>query len=301
MTLILPNLIIAGASKCGTTSLFEYLAAHPQVCAASVKETAYLIDPGYPLYKENCNYQRGGLEGYAQFFKCRDGRAKDIILEATPDYLYQETPLQVLPAFDRVPSVIFMLRKPSERVYSMYRFAKYNMGVLDEGVSFGEFLDMISSKDPWMRGRAILSDVVEHGKYVRYLSAWRDVLGADRIHVLLFENMVADAQMFMKQLALTLGIDAGFYQDYEYAPRNESLILQNRLLHSLKQKSEAILPKGRLRTMAGRLYQRINTRKPVRVRSEEDLELLAKLDEVYAPFNDELQRVAGVDVGLWGQ
>ena len=152
-----------------------------------------------------------------------------------------------------------------------------------------------------MKDRAILSNVVEHGKYVRYLSAWRDVLGADRVHVLLFENMVADTQAFMKRLALVIGLDADFYEDYDYTTRNESLILQNRLLHSFKQKSEAILPKGRLRTMAGRLYQRINTRKPVRVRSEEDLKLLAKLDEVYAPFNDELQRVADVDVSLWRQ
>lgn len=299
MALILPNLIIAGASKCGTTSLFEYLAIHPQVCASSTKETTYLIDPGYPLYQEDCNYQRSGLEGYARFFKRCDGHAKDIILEATPDYLYQKTPLYVLPTFDRVPSVIFMLRKPSERVYSMYQFARYNMGVLDERVSFGEFLDMISSSHRWMRDRTILSDVVEHGKYVRYLSAWREALGADRIHVLLFENMVADTQVFMKQLALTLGINADFYQEYECVPKNESLILQNRMIHSLKQKCEAILPKGRFRTMAGQLYQHINTRKPVRDRSEEDSELLAKLDEVYAPFNDELRRVANVDVDLW--
>ncbi len=301
MTLILPNLIIAGASKCGTTSLFEYLAAHPQVCASSMKETAYLIDPGYPLYKQDCNYQSSGLEGYAQFFKCRDGHASDIIMEATPDYLYQKTPLQVLPTFDRVPTIILILRKPSERVYSMYQFARYNMGVLDEGISFGEFLDMISNRHPWLKDRTILKNVVEHGKYVRYLSAWRDALGADRIHILLFENMVADTQVFMKQLALALGIDTDFYQDYDYAPRNESLVLQNRWLHSLKQKVGAILPKGRLRTMAGRLYQRINTRKPVRVRSEEDLELLTKLDEMYAPFNDELQRVADIDVRLWRQ
>src|SRR3712207_9448996 len=37
----LPNLIIAGVGKGGTTSLFRYLGQHPQVCASRVKELRY--------------------------------------------------------------------------------------------------------------------------------------------------------------------------------------------------------------------------------------------------------------------
>ncbi len=299
MALILPNLIIAGASKCGTTSLFRYLADHPQVCAASTKETRYLIDPGYPLYQEDCNYQCGGLEGYAQFFNNHDEHKQNIIMEATPDYLYQETPLNVLPTFEQIPMVVFMLRKPSERVYSMYQFARHNMGVLDESISFGEFLDMISSQHPWMKKRMVLLNVVEHGKYIRYLSLWREVLGAEKVHILLFEDFIVETQVVMTQLAQSLGIDANFYQRYECVPKNESVVMQNRFLHNLKQKCEVFLPKSMIRTLAGQLYQKLNTRKPVRAKSEEDLELLAKLDEMYAPFNEELQRVTNLNLELW--
>ncbi|MCP5333794.1 MAG: hypothetical protein H7A13_10650, partial [Pseudomonadales bacterium] len=51
----LPNLIIAGAPKCGTTSLFDYLVQHPQVGGSSVKETCYVMDRGYPLFKAQSN------------------------------------------------------------------------------------------------------------------------------------------------------------------------------------------------------------------------------------------------------
>jgi hypothetical protein len=37
----LPNLIIAGAQKAGTSSLFWYLAQHPQICASDRKELRY--------------------------------------------------------------------------------------------------------------------------------------------------------------------------------------------------------------------------------------------------------------------
>ena len=45
-------LIIAGASKAGTTSVFNYLANHPQICASVAKETRFFLDLDYPLPSE---------------------------------------------------------------------------------------------------------------------------------------------------------------------------------------------------------------------------------------------------------
>ena len=42
-------LIIGGASKAGTTSMFSYLAEHPQICASHAKETRFFLDSDYPL------------------------------------------------------------------------------------------------------------------------------------------------------------------------------------------------------------------------------------------------------------
>jgi hypothetical protein len=48
----LPNLVIAGAPKCGTSSLFYWLADHPQACGSTVKETFYLMDEEHPLRRK---------------------------------------------------------------------------------------------------------------------------------------------------------------------------------------------------------------------------------------------------------
>ena len=47
---VVPNLMIAGAPKCGTTSLHHYLADHPSVCASIEQESRFLMDEAYPLY-----------------------------------------------------------------------------------------------------------------------------------------------------------------------------------------------------------------------------------------------------------
>ena len=75
----LPNLIIAGVNKAGSTSLFHYLSQHPEVCGSKDKETCYFLPL---LYNESIspitNYE-------AQFSHCGKSAYR---LEATPAYIY---------------------------------------------------------------------------------------------------------------------------------------------------------------------------------------------------------------------
>src|SRR5262249_17888741 len=122
----LPNLIIAGAPKCGTGSLFKWLSDHPQVCGSRVKETFYLMDRGHPLLKYDSNFYTHGLDGYKAYFThCNNCRK--IIVEATTHYIYQKTALEVLSCLETKPQIIFVLRKPSSRVYSSYQYTKNNL------------------------------------------------------------------------------------------------------------------------------------------------------------------------------
>jgi len=47
-------LIIGGTSKAGTTSLYTYLADHPQICPSALKETRFFLDSDYPLPVSRC-------------------------------------------------------------------------------------------------------------------------------------------------------------------------------------------------------------------------------------------------------
>src|SRR5881394_1202704 len=67
--LCLPNAVIGGAPKCGTSSAFTWLLQHPQVCGSKPKETCYLLDADDPLCQPDANWHTHGLEGYAAYFR----------------------------------------------------------------------------------------------------------------------------------------------------------------------------------------------------------------------------------------
>src|SRR4028119_1824807 len=73
----LPNLIIAGVAKAGTTSLFNYLAQHPEVFPSDVKETRYFDALRF-------GEQLDPLERYAEYFRRRT--SERYAVEATPSY-----------------------------------------------------------------------------------------------------------------------------------------------------------------------------------------------------------------------
>ena len=88
---MLPNFIIIGAAKAGTTALYWYLAEHPQVFMSPLKETnffAFGLDPeGKPLYgnPEVHRYPVQTLADYEKLFA--DAGDAKAIGEASPIYL----------------------------------------------------------------------------------------------------------------------------------------------------------------------------------------------------------------------
>jgi hypothetical protein len=105
----LPNLLIIGAGKCGTSSLHRYLAAHPQVFMSEVKEMCFFQDP-------SCLDK---LDTYATFF---DGNAP---LRGESSPAYSVHPLAPGTS-DRIRAVIpdvrliYLVRDPVERTVSQY-------------------------------------------------------------------------------------------------------------------------------------------------------------------------------------
>ena len=103
---MLPNYLIIGAPKCGTTSLAAWLDEHPQVYMVPEKELHFFS-----------GYWEQGLDWYEQ---CFVPNGKPLVGEASPSYL--ENPV----ARERIASVlpgaklIAMMRNPVDRAYSQY-------------------------------------------------------------------------------------------------------------------------------------------------------------------------------------
>ena len=116
--------IIAGAPRSGTTSLYNYIAHHPQVNPSSIKQTGYFLDSDY--------FDKAKLPGSVAADKDQnfdalfeEKNSSNLKIEATPDYLYSEgTAKQIHKSLGSSVALIFILRNPIDQFVSVFHHYK---------------------------------------------------------------------------------------------------------------------------------------------------------------------------------
>ena len=107
-------LIIGGSNKCGTTSLFRYLGAHPDVRLSTTKEARF-------FYRNQHLDAAEVLQDYRKLFSA-PGDSQAVCVEASPTYLHGAEAVatnihRTLPA----ANLLFLLRDPAKRLVSYYK------------------------------------------------------------------------------------------------------------------------------------------------------------------------------------
>jgi len=210
----LPNFIVIGAAKAGTTALYWYLAEHPQVFMSPMKETNFfaygLDDRGRPLYgdPELHRFPIRSLAEYAALFA--DAGDAIAIGEASPIYL--ECPQAADRIRERLPAarIACCLREPVDRAYS-----DYLMYLRSRGRRLDPERDL-SASATWARPD---SHWMLIGRYHEALSRYYEAFPRDRIHVFLFDDLKRDPAGVVRALYGFLGVDPGFVPDLE-TPHN---------------------------------------------------------------------------------
>jgi len=186
--MVLPNFFVCGVPKAGTTSLYKYLDAHPDVFMSTEKE---------PWFFQGEAYEKG-LEWYSETFFEGYGGEK-AIGEATPVYFAYETAVRRIGQDISDPWFVFLLRNPAERAWSEYWWRIQN-GKLSPLTSFGEFIR--SGAGSFGIG------LINIGKYYRHLKRWEEAFGRERMHVLLSRDLATDTQSTLRSLFRFLDVNA---------------------------------------------------------------------------------------------
>ena len=295
---LLPNLVIAGAPRCGTSALFDYLASHPQVGVSSVKEVQYFTDPDSALYHPQANFRHGGLQGYAGFFPSA-GTAPEglrIVLEATPGYLYQKLALEQLPRLPGYPVFVFMLRRPSAQLRSSYLYSRNRAGNLPRDVSFREFA--LGSPAMMRSSNEFHRCALDFVRYADYVERWVDRCGEARIKIVIFETLMANLPVGMAELAQWLDIDPAPLRERDYTRINAGLSVRSPALQRLgRGLSAALLPASAM-PLARRIYRLVNVAEH-RPDDAGDSEVMAEIDARCAEANARLARRFGLDLSMW--
>jgi hypothetical protein len=194
----LPDFLVIGAQRGGTTSLYDYLVAHPSIVGAMPSKGVHYFDTAYP---RGLRWYRGHFPTAlkATYVEARHG-APMLTGEASPYYLFHpEVPSRV--AAD-LPSVrlVALLRNPVDRAYSQYA---NELARGFEHLSFEEALEKeserlageeakLGSDDGYVSVAHQHHSYLARGLYVDQLERWHAVFPRDRLLVLSSERFFAD-------------------------------------------------------------------------------------------------------------
>jgi len=191
----LPDFLIIGAQRCGTTSLYRYLAQHPQVIGAAPSKGVHYFD---------VNHKRS-LRWYRAHFPTRRRRdqagSAAVTGEASPYYVFHpHGPGRVRAALPNA-RLILMLRDPVVRAFSQYQ-QEYARG-FEDAETFERALDLEPGRlagerermlaDPGYESRALQHHAyAARGEYAPQLEAWRARFDPAQIHAIVAEEFFAD-------------------------------------------------------------------------------------------------------------
>ena len=192
--LVLPNFLIAGAMRAGTTSLARQLEEHPDVFMARRKEVHFFD-----------RYYERGLAWYGQHFVQADGAAA--IGEATQTYLYDGAALERIATVLPNIRLIALLRDPVDRAYSHY-WLNRSLGL--ERASFEEAIaDEARRLREYPEKRNAFS-YLSRGRYVEQIMRVRQLVPEAALRILFFEEL-RDAPLDVYRSACAfLEIDSSF-------------------------------------------------------------------------------------------
>jgi len=211
----LPDFLIVGTMKSGTSSLFRYLVQHPDIAPPLRKEIHY-FSHGAPRGK--------GVQWYRAHFPMRHRlRGGQITGEATPNYSFQPGALELAHRLLGDIRVIMLLRNPVERAISHY-YHQVRMGrerlPLDLALEVEE--ERLASADlATEAGRELYANASykARGIYVEQLSRIYQVFGRENCLVLQSEAMFADPITHVNRTLGFLGV-APCPAEMDLSPQN---------------------------------------------------------------------------------
>ena len=207
----LPDFLIIGAQKGGTTSLYDYLIQHPGINTAFRKEVHFF----------DKNYDKG-LGWYKAFFplKTKEG----ITGEASPFYLYHPLVPQRVKTDLSGTKLIVLLRDPVQRAYSHFKMEKRRG---HEKLSFLEALEQESArlseeKKMLMNGKFSYShqffSYLDRGKYAEQLERWFKLFPRNQFLILESESFFKDPKSQYEKVLKFLNVEP--YREVKFSALN---------------------------------------------------------------------------------
>jgi len=202
----LPNFLVVGAAKSGTSSLHQYLIQHPDIFMSTLnKEGVSVKEPQFLIKSKVEKRLHFGIWKWNEYLSIFEGvKEENVIGEASVFYLYyyKEAIKNIKIRLGNDVKIIILLRNPVDRAFSAYLHVSKG---IKESLSFEEAL---SDEEGRLERNESLTPMVMYkdmGLYYNMVKAYKDAF--ENVHVAIYEDFKDETDMVLDNIFNFLGVD----------------------------------------------------------------------------------------------
>jgi hypothetical protein len=295
----MPDFLVIGAARAGTTALHSYLRQHPRVFMPALKEPNFFAFEGARLAVKGpgADFINNSVTRTADYRALFAPAAPDQVCgEASPLYLWSPDAPAAIRRHVPHARLVAILRNPVEQAYSHFLYAtKYT---IEPVADFTEALSL--EEERLAAGWQPLFGYSRFPRYGEQLARYFDLFPPDQILVRTYEEFLADPARLVAEIFAHIGVDPSFCPDMSEKlnaggrPKNQAL--QDFLMkpNPITRAIGYVVPQEarlKIRDRLARLNLRTDERMPAAARRI----LVERLDgDIRA-----LERLLGRDFSAW--
>jgi sulfotransferase family protein len=204
----LPDFFVVGHAKSGTSALNRMLARHPQIFMPHSKEPWYFASELRERTPPRPEGTPGTLQEYAALFFA--ARPDQRVGEASPQYLWSRTAAGRIAAARPDARIVAIVREPASFLRSLH--SQFVESYIETEADFRKALALEGAR---REGREIprytywplMLRYSDHVRYVEQLRRFRDLFGAERMLVLIYDDFRADNEATVREVLRFVGAD----------------------------------------------------------------------------------------------
>lgn len=294
--MIMPNFLIIGAGRSGTTSLYYYLKQHPEIYMSPIKEPRFFIYEGQDPASINHPFPKNlitTLEDYQALFA---GVTNEKAFgEASVEYFYRPQACERIKYYLPNVKLIAGLRNPIDRVFSHFTL------MVREGIEKNKSFSKALEAD--LTGKNPKTKYLGAGFYSNNLKRYLDNFDRDKIFIYLYEDFAANPSAVTKEIFEFLEVTTEFNPETNKKYNEGKIAKPNNILFKNIQKKLNKVPlvkKALASVIPNKLQQSLKSNPS---NSYETLLLdpatKEKLIEIYKEDVLQLQQLIGKDLSHW--
>jgi hypothetical protein len=272
----LPDFVVIGAMKAGSTTLWRHLRQHPEVFMTSVKEPHFFV--------AERNWSRGA-DWYREQFAAGRGRVRgEASVTYTQAWTYHGVP-ERMAALVPAAKLVYLVRDPVDRIRSHYL---HELAALRETLRIEQAV--------WAHPKYL--DVSGYGSQVERFLAHYPV---EQVHVLTSEALFSRPDQTLAELFAFLGVDAGWRTgEAVHVNRSSRKSVPRPIVHRVAESPLARAVVRRMPVPWREVVKEHLPRRPIDgARADLTRDVVLRLHDVLRPEVDKLVRLTGVDVEGW--